>query len=72
MEFVIAEVEGGIDRFEGFEIDVDFSLLAFGCQNFTTVDDQAVRRNLVVQLKSLLGRSNGRQDGLTIDSGLDV
>lgn len=72
MELVVTEVERGVDGLEGFEIDVDLSLLSFRGENFTTIDDQAIWWNLVIQLKSLLGRSNGREDGLTIDTRLDI
>ncbi|KAI6766521.1 hypothetical protein HG531_011743 [Fusarium graminearum] len=72
VELVVAQVKGGVDGLEGLEIDVDLSLLSFLGQDFTTVDDQAVRGDLVVQLKTLLGRGNGGQDGLSVDSRLDV
>ena len=72
MKFVVAEVEGRIDRLERLEIDVDLSLLALGGQNFTTVHNQAIRGDLVVKLQPLLGGGNGRQNGLTIDSRFDV
>ena len=72
VELVVAQVKGGVDGLEGLEIDVDLSLLSFLCQDFTTVDDQTIRRDLVVQLETLLGRGNGGQDGLSVDSRLDV
>ena len=72
MELVVAKVEGGVDWLEGLEIDVDLSFLALGSENFPTVDDQSIGGDLVVQFESLLGRGNGREDGLTIDSGLDI
>jgi hypothetical protein len=72
MKLVVAKVQGGIDRFERFEIDVDLSFLALRGQDFTTIYDQAIRGNLVIELQALLGRGNGRKDGLPIDSGLDV
>ena len=56
MEFVVAKVEGRIDGLEGFEIYVDLPFLALGRQNFTTVNDQSIWRDLVVQLQPLLGR----------------
>lgn len=51
VEFVIAKVEGGIDRLEGFEVDGDFLLLPVVCYNRPAVDDQAIRRRLVIQLE---------------------
>jgi hypothetical protein len=72
MELVVTQVKGGVDGLEGLEIDVDLSLLAFLGQDFTTVDDQTIRGDLVVQLQTLLGRGNGGQDGLSVDSRLDV
>ena len=72
VELVVAQVKGGVDGLEGLEIDVDLSLLSFLGQDFTTVDDQTIRGDLVVQLETLLGRGNGGQDGLSVDSRLDV
>lgn len=72
MELVVTEIKRGIDRPEWFEINVDLPLLPFGSQDFTTVDDKAIGRNLVVELEPLLGRSNGRQHRLTVDTRLDV
>jgi hypothetical protein len=72
VELVVAQVEGGVDGLEGLEIDVDLSLLAFLGQDFTTIDDQTVRGHLVVQLEALLGRGNGGQDRLSVDSRFNV
>jgi len=72
VEFVVAEVERGVDGLERLEINVDLPLLAFGGDDFTTVDDKTVWRDLVVQLETLLCRSDGRQDGQTVDARLDV
>ena len=72
MELVVTEVERGVDGLEGLEIDVDLAFLSLGSQDFTTVDDQAIRRNLVVQLETLLGRGDGGQDRLPVDTGLDI
>lgn len=72
VELVVTQVKGGVDGLERLEIDVDLSLLSFLGQDFTTVDDQTVRGDLVVQLETLLGRGNGGQDGLSVDSRLDV
>ena len=72
VELIVAKVEGGIDWPERLEVDVDLSLLAFGCQDFTTVDDKSIWWDLVVELQALLGRGNGGEDGLSVDAGLDV
>ena len=72
VELVVTQVQRGVDGLEGLEIDVDLALLSFRGNNFTTVDDQAVGGNLVVQLETLLGRGNGRQHGQTVDTRLDV
>lgn len=72
VELVVAKVEGSIDWAERLEVDVDLSLLALGGQDFTTVDDETIRWDLVVKLETLLGRGNGGEDGLSVDAGLDV
>ena len=72
MKLVVAKVQGGINRLERLEIDVDLSFLALRGQDFTTIYDQAIRRNLVIELQPLLGRGDGRKNGLPIDSGFDV
>ena len=72
VELVVTEVEGGVDGLEGLEIDVDLPLLALGGDDFTTVDDQTVRRDLGVQLEPLLGGGDGGQDGQAVDTRLDV
>ena len=72
MKLVVAKVEGGVDWAERLEVDVDLSLLAFGGQDFTTVDDESVWWYLIVELQALLGRGNGGQDGLSVHAGLDV
>lgn len=72
VELVVAQVEGGVDWAERLEVDVDLSLFAFGGQDFTTVDDESIWWDLVVELQALLGRGNGGEDGLSIDAGLDV
>ncbi len=72
VELVVAQVERGVDWSKRLEVDVDLPLLAFGGQDFTTVDDEAIWWDLVVQLETLLCRSNGGQDGLSVDTGLNV
>ncbi len=42
MELVVTEVEGGVDGFEGFKVDVDFTFFAFVCDDGTAVKDEPV------------------------------
>jgi len=72
VELVVAKVQRGVDGLEGLEVDVDLSLLSFRGNDFTTVDDKTVRGDLVVKLQTLLSRGNGRQNGQTVDTRLDV
>lgn len=72
VELVVTEVQRGVDRLEGLEVDVDLPLLTLGCDDFTAVDDQAVGRDLGVELEPLLGGGNGGQDGETVDTRLDI
>lgn len=46
VELVITKVQGGVDRFERFEIDVYFLLFALLGHDRTTVDDQSGRVRL--------------------------
>jgi hypothetical protein len=48
VELVVAEVEGGVDRLERLEIDVDLAFLALARNNFTAIDDKAIWRNFRV------------------------
>lgn len=72
VELVVAKIERGVDRLEGFKVNINLALLSFRRDDFTAVDNQSIRRNLVVQLQTLLRGCNGRQDGKTIHSRLDV
>lgn len=72
VELVVTQVERSVDRLEGLEINVNLALLSFRGDDFTTVDDQAIGRDLVVQLETLLGGGNGRKDGQTVHTRLDV
>ena len=55
-----------------FEIKVDLLLLALVGEDRAAVDDEAVRRDAVVELEALLGRGDGGEDGEPIDARLDV
>lgn len=72
MEFIVAEIERGVDGFERFEVNIDFSLLALRSQDFTTIHDETIGGDLVVKLQALLCRRNGGQDRLSIDTRLDI
>lgn len=46
MELVVTEVERGVDGLEGLKVNVDLALLALGGDDFTTVDNEAIGRDL--------------------------
>ena len=48
MKFVIAQIQGRIDRLEGLEVDVDLPLLALRGNNFTAVNDKPICWHFVV------------------------
>ena len=72
VELVVTKVERGVDGLEGLEVNVNLALFSFRSDNFTTVDDQSIWRDLVVQLETLLGGGNSGQDGQTVHTRLDV
>jgi hypothetical protein len=72
VELVVAQVERRVDGLEGLEVDVDLALLALCGEDLTTVDNEAIGWDLGVQLEALLGGRNSREDGETVDAGLDV
>lgn len=72
MEFVVTKIERSINWFERFKVNVNFTFLSFGRDDFTTVDDQAIRRDLVVKLETLLRRSDGRKNGKSVHTRFDV
>ena len=72
MELVITEIKRGIDGFEGLKVNVDLPLLSFGGNDFATVHNQSVRGYLVIQFQTLLCGCDGRQNGESIDSRLDI
>ena len=55
VELVVAQVEGGVDRLEGLEVDVHLLLFVVVRQNCAAVDDQTVGRHLAEELQPLLG-----------------
>ena len=61
MELVIAQVEGGVDGFEGLEVDVDLLLLPLLGHDGPAVDDEPVGRDLGVQFESVLDRGNSTE-----------
>ena len=72
MELVVTQVQRGVDRLEGFEVNVDALLLAFVGNDRAAVDDQPVLGTLVVQLETLLRRGDGAQNRQTVHARLDV
>ena len=54
MEFIVAEVERSVDGLERLEVNINLSFLAFGSQDFSAVDHQAICGYFVVQLQALL------------------
>lgn len=42
VEFVVAEVEGGVDGFEGFKVDVNLAFFAFVGDYRSAVEDQSI------------------------------
>lgn len=72
VELVVTKVERSVDGLERLEINVNLALLSFRCDNFTTVHDKPIGRDLVVKLETLLSGGNGRQHGETVDTRLNV
>ena len=72
MELVVTQIQRGVDRLEGLEINVDALLLALVGNDRAAVDDQPVLGTLVVQLETLLRRSDGTQHRQTVHARLDV
>jgi hypothetical protein len=64
VEFVVAEVQGGVDGLEGLEVDVDFLLLAVVCHDSACVHDEPIGRDSVVELQALLCGGDGAEDRL--------
>lgn len=55
VEFVVAEIQGSIDRLEGLKVNVDLLFLALRGHNGTTINHKTVVRHSCVQFESLLG-----------------
>mmetsp|Transcript_14226 Transcript_14226/g.24090 ORF Transcript_14226/g.24090 Transcript_14226/m.24090 type:complete len:221 (-) Transcript_14226:134-796(-) len=72
VEFVVAEVQGGVDGLEGLEVDVDFLLLAVVCHDSACVHDEPIGRDSVVELQALLCGGDGAEHRLPVDAILDV
>lgn len=66
MELVITKIQRCVDRLEGLEIDVYFPFFSFRGNDFTTVDNQAIWRYLVIQFETLLSGRNCRKHGESI------
>jgi hypothetical protein len=72
VELVVTKVQRRVDGLERLEVDIDLALFAFCGDDFTAVDDKAIGRDLGVELQTLLGGCDGRQDRQAVDTGLDV
>lgn len=72
MEFVVAKIKRGVDGFEGLEVNVDLAFLSLRRNDFSAIDNESIWWYLIVQLQTLLRRSNGGQDRQTIDSRFNV
>lgn len=88
MEFIVAQIKRCVDRLEGLKIDVDLLFFAFIGDDGAAVDYQTVWRNwkrsvelnelswrcgtFCVEFKAVLYRSDGSQDGESVDARLDV
>ncbi len=59
MKFIVTQVQGGIDRFEGLKVNIDLSFFPFRGDDFTAVDDKTVWGYFVVELEALLSRCDG-------------
>lgn len=72
VEFVVAKVKRSVYGLERLKVNVNLPLLSFRGDDFTTVDDQSIRGNFVVQFETLLSGGNGRQNGKSVHARLDV
>jgi len=72
VELIVTQIQGRVDGLERLEVNINLPLLALGRNNFTAVYHEPVRRHFVVQFETLLSRCDGGQNGLTVDSRLDV
>ena len=58
VEFVITQVQGGVDGSERLKVDVDFLFFAFVCDYGSTVDDKAIGWDWKEQLNPLKSKSS--------------
>ena len=54
VEFVVAEVQGGVDGLEGLEVNVELLLLAIICHHCACVDDQPIGWHLQAMRQFML------------------
>mmetsp|Transcript_6851 Transcript_6851/g.12224 ORF Transcript_6851/g.12224 Transcript_6851/m.12224 type:complete len:314 (+) Transcript_6851:1921-2862(+) len=72
VELVVTEVEGCVDAFEGFEVDVDFLLLPIVGHDRAAVHDESVLGAFVVQFEPLLCAGDSAEDTETVHSTFNV
>lgn len=43
VKLIVTEIQRSVDRLEGLKVDIDLALLAFCSDDFTAVDNEAIR-----------------------------
>lgn len=54
VEFVVTQIQGSVDGFERLKVDVDFLFFSLSRYNCTTVNNESIVGNSVVEFESLL------------------
>ncbi|KAH3660506.1 hypothetical protein OGAPHI_007092 [Ogataea philodendri] len=72
VELVITQIQRGIDRLERLESNGELLFFTLLSNNFTTVHNQSVWRNRIVQLEFLLGRCDCRKHRKSVHTRFDV
>lgn len=68
VELVVTQVERRVDGLEGLKVDIDLLLLAVVGHDRAAVDDEAVGRDLGVELEPLLSGCNCAEHRQPVDS----
>mmetsp|Transcript_6559 Transcript_6559/g.12000 ORF Transcript_6559/g.12000 Transcript_6559/m.12000 type:complete len:219 (-) Transcript_6559:9-665(-) len=72
VELIVAEIKRRVDGLERLEVDVQLLFFAVVCHDGSCVHNQSIRRNLIVQLETLLRRGDSAQHGQTVHPTLNV